>query len=1070
MIVQPKGNMSWLGSKLRINHGIKACCRYSSLSFTCMATHSSMDLDCIPSVVIDHNSLGAPLPQSVGIKKVASGRETQSIEEVFHLLKSSEGERLIVENYIHLCGKCRNMKDLEYARRILVYVQNAGLEDHSVINYNLVWMLIECGSLRDAHQLFKRVVHPSEQCWTYLIRAFNQGGQPETALDLFQKLQQHAAHGSKHAITAALRAYTNLQDLENGRVAHAKVAEEMLEMDEFVSNTLVDMYCKCSSLSDAQVVFDRLQNRDLVSWNALIGGYAEYGTILSLQQCLEKMRVDGVSPDDVTYLIILKFCGGDELPERLHGVHTEILKRGFDGIQSVGNNLVHVYAKLGFIAEAQLVLDQQLPPNNIAWTALVGGHVEYGNLEDALSCTERMERYGVSPCDVTFTCILKACGCARDGIATGRKLYTEVVKRAFETHVFVGNSLVDMYCKCGSLVEAQAVFDKLRTPDVISWTALLSGYVEHGLSEKALSCLSQMQADGVPPNGISYLSGLRACQSIENLHKGQELHAEIIKEEFEGDQALGNTLIDFYVNCGLLLEAQEVFEQLPVKDVVSWNALITGFAEQGDAEMTLHCLKKMELEGISPSSTTFLCSLKACGSLCTLFLVQELHMRAIKTGFEGDTSLKNSLVDAYSKCGLMLEAEKVFYSLGERDTISWNSLMGGYADAGLCMEVFDCLDRMPKEGVAPDAPTFLAVLKTCRLLGFLDRGHVVHAMVMKAGLEREPYVASTLVGMYAMHGKLVDAELVFGQQQVQSMVTWHALIAGYTEHGEAEKALEAYAHMQEDGVTPDDSLYVCVLKACTYTGVIDKGRNLYGEVMKVGILEQSVLFSSRMSNKATSVKQTSRVSRVDVIGLSLHNAVIDMFCKCGCLVDAQKAFDRMLTRDPVTWNTLITGHALLGNPESSILLFDKSKSQDVWPDVVTYASVLTACNHGGFIESGQIFIEEMSQVYDLLPLRQHYNCIIDLLARAGQLDVALAFVEKIPFQPDLVAWTAVLGGCRISGNTELGRHAFQCSVSLLEDCLAGFALMSSTYVNAQMWEDAKEIDVIRAMLCRAGIG
>lgn len=472
-------------------HGLKlgrGYCSEASLSFTGIANHSFMGLDHhTQNFIRDSSGLGANEQLSQG----SVYQETESIEKAFQMLDSSEAQRLMVGTYVSLCETCRKVKDLQYARRVLLYIQDVGLENQGGIGYNLVSMLVECGSVRDAHQLFNRLTHQTEQCWTSLIRGYNACGQPRIALDLFQKREQDPAHASKHAIIAALRACTLLRDLEGGRMAHIKVVEEMLEGDQLVSNALVCMYSKCNSLVDAQLVFERLPKRDLVAWNTLIGGYADHGSVSSLQECLKQMRLDGVSPDNVTYLCILKSYDKHELSDKIREVHAEIVKAGSGGIPTFGNYLVHMYAKLGCFA-----LITQSTPNEIMWTALIGGYVEDGNMEKALSHLELMERYGVCPSDVTFACILRACGSVEDGISRGKKLNAEVVKRALEMQVSVGNSLVNMYCKCGSLLDAQEVFDNLSTPDVFAWTALLSGYVEHGLSKEALNGMRQMQAEG----------------------------------------------------------------------------------------------------------------------------------------------------------------------------------------------------------------------------------------------------------------------------------------------------------------------------------------------------------------------------------------------------------------------------------------------------------------------------------------------------------------------------------------------------------------------------------------------
>ncbi|KAH7430855.1 hypothetical protein KP509_08G017300 [Ceratopteris richardii] len=835
------------------------------------------------------------------------------------------------------------------------------------------------------------------------------------------------------------------------------VLEETVESDQIVSNTLLDFYCKCSSLDDARIVFDRMKMQDLVSWNAMLGGFAEHGSSANLQRCLEHMRQNGAAPDTITYLCILKSCARSDHPNRILELHMEIVKGGFDDVVNIENNLVHIYVKLGFIAEAWHVLRRQSPPSVVSWTSLIAGFVEYGMIEDAFQSFEVMKEYEVCPNDATFICILRICGIGADGIIKGRQIHAQIVKHGLEVQISVGNILIDMYFKCGSIVDAQNVFDNLHSLDVISWTTLLSGYAEHGLCEQAFTCLDQMQNGGVAPNSTSFLCALKACQSFYNFHKGLELHAEIILEEYEEDLFLGNMLIDFYVNSGLMIDAKEVFDHISARNVVSWNSLISGFADQGNVDTVKDLLKEMELEGISPTDTTFLCSLKVCNK-DSLSLGQEIHIWITKKGYDSENFLKNSLVDMYSKCGLLLETHTVFHSQGGCDIISWNSLMGGYNDAGLHSEVLHALEKMLLEGITPNVPTFFTVLKACKNIGLINRGYEAHILVIKMGFEKDTFVASALVDMYATQGKFEDAELILSWQGVQTAVIWTALIVGYTEHGFPEQVIECYRKMQEASIPADETLFICLLKACGNVGAIVMGCELYNDIVKKGLLEGKMAFSGSMNGEAASGKE-QEFSRImeDANVLSLRNVLIDMFCRCGSLADAHKVFDAVPLKDLVAWNALISGYALVGKSKPMALLLEKMKSQNIQPDEVTYASILTACSHVGFNDTAHVYFEEMMHVYGLLQSRQHFNCIVDLLTRAGQLDEAFAVVEKFPFQPDLVTWMVVLDGCQKSGNIKLGRYAFECLRSL-ENELPAFTPMSSIYVNPQICKGIKELE------------
>eukprot|EP00250_Pteridium_aquilinum_P021062 c25021_g11_i1 orf=1-684(-) len=228
-----------------------------------------------------------------------------------------------------------------------------------------------------------------------------------------------------------------------------------------------------------------------------------------------------------------------------------------------------------------------------------------------------------------------------------------------------------MYAKCGELAKAMLEFEKLLVRDVVSWNVLIAGFVQHGHGERALDCFQEMRHEGVTANAITLAYMLKACGCIRACGKGQEIHAQIAKDGLlEADIVVGTALVDMYVKCGLLGRAQEVFDELVIRDVITWNTLITGYSHQGNAEEVFNCFERMQHERFSPNIVTFICVLRACGTIGVINKGQAIHARILKEGLlEKDTVISNALVDMYAKCGAFAEAEKVFDELPIRDVV-----------------------------------------------------------------------------------------------------------------------------------------------------------------------------------------------------------------------------------------------------------------------------------------------------------------------------------------------------------------------------------------------------------------
>ena len=291
--------------------------------------------------------------------------------------------------------------------------------------------------------------------------------------------------------------------------------------------------------------------------------------------------------------------------------------------------------------------------------------------------------------------------------------------------MLLGSALVDMYAKCGAIEKAQETFRQLRVRDVVSWTALIDANVRHGLGHEGLECFRNMQREGIMPNYVTYVCTLKACALIGSLEMGEEIQVEICRRGLlkKNGIVLGNALIDMYAKLGALEKARAVCDHLEDRDVVSWTILIDGYVQNGLANEALECFRKMEDEGVPPSEVSYICILKACSTLGSLEIGQDIDAQIRKLGlFQKDPGLANTLLHMYAKCGALEKAQEVFVEIPFRDVVSWSALMAGYAQFGQAKVVMELTEKMRLEGILPDAVTFLVLLNACSHSGLTEEG------------------------------------------------------------------------------------------------------------------------------------------------------------------------------------------------------------------------------------------------------------------------------------------------------------------------------------------------------------
>lgn len=334
----------------------------------------------------------------------------------------------------------------------------------------------------------------------------------------------------------------------------------------------------------------------------------------------------------------------------------------------------------------------------VAYNEMIAGYAEHGQGQEALRLFRVMQCEGTKPDKVTFVCALKA-SASVVALDQGRLIHVEVVEQELQSDPFVGSSLVDMYAKCGSLMDASHVFDKMSAPDIVSWNAIIAGHVENGLGQKALHLLYKLKQEGKEPNDVTYMCTLKACSSIAALDQGKLIHKDILSCGLESDRCIGSTLLDMYAKCGSLEDAHDTFNRLPSRGVVDWNAMIAGLANHGHFGTAQHCFESMQQEGTQPNGVTFLSLLYAC-SHAGLVWEGHQYLKSMSKDFDLVPALKHyvCMIDLLGRVGCLAEAEDLVLKMPfPADTVVWIALLGScakYGNVEVGRRAFDCLMKL----------------------------------------------------------------------------------------------------------------------------------------------------------------------------------------------------------------------------------------------------------------------------------------------------------------------------------------------------------------------------------------
>jgi pentatricopeptide repeat protein len=571
--------------------------------------------------------------------------------------------------------------------------------------------------------------------------------------------------------------------------------------------------------------------------------------------------------------------------------------------------------------------------------------------------------------------------------------------------------------------------------NVFQWNARLSKYSKSGQYKKMMELFQQMQCRNVIPDSLTFVRVLNACASLRALDEGKHAHLQIIKSGCECNIYVGNSLIDMYAKCGSMEDAWRVFNRMPIRDVVSWNAMILGHKKCGQGQKALELFRQMQREGVQPDSVTFVGVLNACASVVELEEGRHIHEQIIQRGCESDVFVGNSLVDMYAKCGSIEDAWRVFNEMRSTcDLVSWNVMISGYVKCGQGQKALKLFQQMQKEGVQPGRVTFVAVLNACASILALEEGRCAHEQIIQRGCESDVFVGNSLIDMYAKCGSIADAENVFNKMPTRNVVSWSAMILGFVKFGQGQRALVLYQDMQQEGVEPNAVTFMGVLNACASLAALEEGGRVHQQIVQSGCESDAFVGSS----------------------------LINMYVKCGSIDNAWNVFKRMMpTQDMVAWNSMLGGYSMHGHAQEAQAHFDKMCEAGIKTDTVTLVYLLSACSHAGLVHEGLHYFDSMGSVHGICAMVEHYACMVDLLGRAGHLHKAEDLIKTMPCEPNVGVWNALLGACRIHGDVEMGERVVKRVLELDPADAAGYVLLSNIYAAAGKWDLSANVQQLR---------
>lgn len=660
------------------------------------------------------------------------------------------------------------------------------------------------------------------------------------------------------AFPAVLKAVTGLQDLSFGKQVHAHVIKYGYESSSVtIANTLVNFYGKCGELDDVYKVFDRITERDLVSWNSLISAFCRSEEWDCALEAFRLMWSENLEPSSFTLVSLALACSklhkheGLRLGKQVHAYSF----RKCHSTTFTNNSLMTMYANLGRLNDAKILFDLFEDRNLVSWNTIISSFSQNDRFMEALVFLRLMVLEGVKPDGFTLASVLPACS-NLEMFVTGKEIHAYALRNGnLIENSYVGSALVDMYCNCGHVESGRQVFDGILERNIGLWNAMIAGYAQNEHDEKAVMLFLEMEpVAGHFPNATTMASVVPACVRCEAFSNKESIHGFVIKRGLERNRYVQNALVDMYSRMGNMEVSKTIFKNMDFRDIVSWNTMITGYIISGSFDDALQLLHEMQYadEGknkhndnkqvrLKANSITLMTVLPGCASLAALAKGKEIHAYAMRNSLASEVTVGSALVDMYAKCGCLNLSRRVFDRMPIRNIITWNVIIMAYGMHGNGKKALELFKDMVNSGeVKPTDVTFIAILAACSHSGMVEEGlHLFHKMKVDHRIDPGPDHYACVVDLLGRAGKVEQAyELINVMPSGFDKVgAWSSLLGSCRIHQNikiGETVAQNLLQLQPNVA----SHYVLLSNMYSSVGLWDKAMNVRRKMKEMGLKKE----------------------------------------------------------------------------------------------------------------------------------------------------------------------------------------------------------------------------------------
>ncbi|CAF3824244.1 unnamed protein product [Rotaria sp. Silwood1] len=731
-----------------------------------------------------------------------------------------EANKYTLAVLFNVCAELANDRAIKLGKKLLDKMPE-NLRNDNIVLTSAIHMLMKFGDIQNAENLFQSIKKKDIITYGVLMKGYVANQMSEKALDFFEQINFELDKITYIIVFNACAELANNRAIKIGKTLLNKIPQ-YFRNDNIVLTSATHMLMKFGDIQSAQKLFQSIQKKDIISYGALMKGYVENQMFEKALDLIEQIKLN---LNNVVYTIAFNACAElandramkigkkllDELPQNLRNDNVIL------------TSAMHMLIKFGDIQNAENLFQSIENKNIITYGTMMKGYVENQMSEKALDLFEQIE---LDLNNFAYTIVFNACaGLANDrAIKIGKTLLNKIPQN-FQNDNVIWNSVIHMLMKFGDIQSAENVFQSIQRKDIITYGALMKGYVENQMSEKALDLFEQIELN---LNNVAYTIVFKACAELANdraMKIGKTLLNKI-PQNFRNDNIVLTSAMHMLMKFGDIKNAENVFQSIQKKDIITYGALMKGYVENQMSEKALDLFEQINLE---LDKVTYTIVFNACAELA--------NNRAIKIGkrlldkmpenFRNDNVILASAIHMLMKFGDIQSAENLFQSIKKKDTNIFGALMNGYNMNGLSKKCFKILEEMLEENISPNEIIWSIVIGANSQFRLLSRGQYIIDRIPPEIQNKKP-IQNSLIRMWGKCGSIEKAQNVFESVVDHDTMTYTAMINAFGLNGMGFEAIQLYRKMPNN--LHNEISHICVLNACSHSGLVQEAWSLFNDI------------------------------------------------------------------------------------------------------------------------------------------------------------------------------------------------------------------------------------------------